>query len=789
MKRRRENSGGFSVESIKSPHVLDLRPDTIKIKSKVGKVKRSIKTARNLNFTTEPPLSKDSLFKELEIIENRDAILATRFNIPQKLVFKEPNFKPQLIAKKNIAVSQKDSMLENFAQRVANKASTSLRRRGQSIDGGSRRPAPSIRNFAIAAGAIAFLIFGIFFAQKGLALKNKGIDRGIEAYESFLAAEKSLSLMDFNSAEKDFFKAYENLASAEESLKDIGSITISIAKNIPFETKVESSIALLKASKHVARSGEILSSAFSLLPLDDAISPAAYIGVLIGEKDNKQAGYLIDVFRLFHEKLEFAKEELAQANYYIKDVVPNDFPQEFQKSISSLSQKIPILLNIIEITKEYANISAILLGGEKPMRYLVLFQNSSELRPTGGFIGTYAILEVSNGKLQDLSIDGIYEADGQLTVNVIPPEPFQHIATSWSTHDANWFLDFPTSAEKISWFYEKTGGGEVDGVITLNIELIEKLLAVTGSIPIDEYDLVLNAENFRDEIQYEVEVAFDKGLNRPKKIISDFTPIFLERLSRAAVDKNKEIFSVITDSLEQKYVMFYFRNPEVQEFFENQVWSGSVKETTEDYLAVAHSNIGGYKTDKFMEDEIKHSVEIEDDGSLISTVKISRTHNGGGSKYWWYNRDNIDYVKIYVPEGSRIIDSSGGARRKVKNLVDYSVLNFDTDPHVLSMESSMEHSGPVDVFKETGKTVFATWLTTNPKNTTEFSISYELPFKINFNNNTAKYSLYMQKQPGTKVAVNVGLTKPDNWESVWQNDFEESFTLDTDKVLGYILKK
>ena len=799
MTRRRENSGGFSVESTKSPHVLDLRPDTVKIKSQVAKVKKSIKTARNLNSATEAPLSKDSLFKELEIIESRDAILATRFNIPQELVFKEPNFKPQLIAKKNVFVKRG---VNGYPRNSEENRRFSPLPRGRLREGGgieglrgdnSRRgDSLHIRNFAIAAGAIAFLLFGIFFVQKGLALKDKGIGRGIEAYENFLAAEKSLSLMDFNSAEKDFSKAYENLASVEESLEDIGNITISIVENIPFETKVESSLALLKSSKHVARSGEILSSAFTFLPLNDAMSPAAYLAVLIGGKDSEKAGYLVDVLRAFHEKLEYAKEELTQANYYIKDVDSKDFPQEFQKSIGSLSQKIPILLNIIEIAKEYANISMILLGEQKPMRYLVLFQNSSELRPTGGFIGTYAILEVSNGKLQDLSVDGIYQRDGQLTVNVIPPEPFQHIATGWSTHDANWFLDFPTSAEKISWFYEKTGGGKVDGVITLNIELIEKLFAITGDIPIDEYDLVLNAENFRDEIQYEVEVAYDKGLNRPKKIISDFTPIFLEKLSRAALEKNKEILSVITDSLEQKYVMFYFKDPKVQEFFENQDWSGNVKENTGDYLAVVHSNIGGYKTDKFMEDEVKYSVEIKDDGSLIGNVEIKRTHNGGGSKYWWYNRNNIDYVKIYVPEGSRVIDSSGGARRKAKNPVDYSALNFYTDPHISSMESSMNYKGTIDIFKETGKTVFATWLITNPKDTTEFSLRYELPFKVDFNNNAAKYNLYMQKQPGTKMKSFVSVDYPNDWEVIWsksQDNFEKSFILDIDTVLGYIFKE
>jgi hypothetical protein len=131
-------------------------------------------------------------------------------------------------------------------------------------------------------------------------------------------------------------------------------------------------------------------------------------------------------------------------------------------------------------------------------------------------------------------------------------------------------------------------------------------------------------------------------------------------------------------------------------------------------------------------------------------------------------------------------------RRKVKTPVDYSALNFDTDPYVSIIESSMEHSGPLDIFKETGKTVFGTWLITNPKGTTQLSISYELPFKINFNNNAAKYNLYIQKQPGTKTQAFVSVDYPSDWEVIWnksEDNFKKLFILDTDKVLGYILRK
>ena len=47
-----------------------------------------------------------------------------------------------------------------------------------------------------------------------------------------------------------------------------------------------------------------------------------------------------------------------------------------------------------------AAISPVLLGGDKPMKYLVAFQNSAEARGTGGILGAYAIIELKKGSVK-----------------------------------------------------------------------------------------------------------------------------------------------------------------------------------------------------------------------------------------------------------------------------------------------------------------------------------------------------------------------------------------------------
>jgi len=50
-----------------------------------------------------------------------------------------------------------------------------------------------------------------------------------------------------------------------------------------------------------------------------------------------------------------------------------------------------------------------------------------ELRPGGGFIGSYAILSVDKGKITNFKIYDVYDADGQLKNHIEPPFAIEDI--------------------------------------------------------------------------------------------------------------------------------------------------------------------------------------------------------------------------------------------------------------------------------------------------------------------------------------------------------------------------
>src|SRR4030042_5849513 len=91
----------------------------------------------------------------------------------------------------------------------------------------------------------------------------------------------------------------------------------------------------------------------------------------------------------------------------------------------------------------------------QPRTFLILLQNNQELRPTGGFMGSYAILKTQDFKLKDLKVEDIYETDGKVSAHINPPAPIQeafHLGT-WRLRDANWDPNFKSTAETLDWIF------------------------------------------------------------------------------------------------------------------------------------------------------------------------------------------------------------------------------------------------------------------------------------------------------------------------------------------------
>ena len=635
-------------------------------------------------------------------------------------------------------------------------------------------------SFAGISLAILLVFSSVFLIGKSLNIKGKVLGVSTEGYGSLASAMENIKNQDFKSSSLEFDKSYEKFSEASKDLDYAGGFVTNISGYLPYVSKLSSGKNAAEAGKHISLAGKSLNDFLEKI-------------YSLKNSPEKNDISLLDVFSFSEESLKTVNTEMKAAQDNLNKIKVDDLPEDKQDEFVKLKQKLPEIIQAVDDFLGHSHIFTDILGSNGPRKFLFLFQNNHEMRATGGFIGSYGLLDIYKGKIRSFFIDGIFNPDGQLVEKIVPPKPIQKISAAWSLHDSNWFPDFPTSAKKAILFYEKTGGPTVDGVITFTPEVMKKLLEVTGPVEMPDYGVTLTSDNFMETTQYEVEEDYDERENNPKKILADLASVLMDKLFNSKdVDVILKSIKVFSEGLSQKHILFYSTNDEVQKIISEQGWSGEIIETPKDYLNVINTNINGFKTDGVVEEKIEHQAEIQEDGSVIDTLTITRHHNGGNTPYEWWNKVNADYMRVYVPFGSKLLEVEGQTREINFPPLDYEALKFRRDADVEQEERNMitdENSGTC-IYEQNGKTVFANWTYVSPQETMVIKYKYLLPFKIvpgQSEKSVDTYSMLIQKQAGSVGSeLSIKLVYPANFSPIW--NYPEDFKSNENHKVEYLTK-
>lgn len=435
-----------------------------------------------------------------------------------------------------------------------------------------------------------------------------------------------------------------------------------------------------------------------------------------------------EIFQLNHN-IQNHKDELVRA------LDENFFTRIFLKG--RLSSQLAVITEVTGLINQLESYSKVLfwaMAFDQPKTFLVFFQNSSELRPTGGFWGSYGILKISNGKIISLTTDDIYHLDVNLIGQETPvmPAPIaKYLKTEqWFLRDANWSPNFAESALLGQEMYRLAGGQErFDGVIAITPQLLEDLLTYLGPIILEGQQF--SRENFLDQLQYEVERGYQEksitSWNR-KDILQALVGKFIEKLpgSLTVFKDIEELLALIDNNLQEKNILWQSNNPEIQAEIISHNWGGAINPSPDDYLAVVDANLASFKTDSFIEREIFYSVGLEKTNQqseiAIANLKINYTHHGD---FDWKTTRYRTYTRVYVPAGSTLISVEG-----------------------VMADDRNSTPGQVDVFNEYGKTVFGGFIAIEPQQGGGLTFKYQLPERILNKLKSGQYHLLLQKQPG-----------------------------------------
>ncbi len=626
------------------------------------------------------------------------------------------------------------------------------------------------------------LPFKAFTYYKDLnLLKGRVLEASEEAVLNMVEGSRGIQDKNFNEAESEFKTAEDNFLKAQDEIKNLSLFFGVLGNVIP-----KKEIKLAGEADNILEAGSL--SARIGIDLNDLLSD-------FDSKDIKAE----KIINSLSDKTKSLEENILKLNLIINDIDPKIIPEEYYEDFQNIQEKFSLLSGTISEFSKLIKALKIFSGFYNDERYLLVFQNNTEMRGSGGFIGSYALADLRNGEIINLEIPkgGSYDTEGGLYEKIIAPKPLHLVNPLWHFWDANWWPDWSMSAEKLMWFYEKSGGPTVDGVIAFTPTVLERMLEIIGPLDMSlEYGKIIDAHNFWEITQEIVEekpreekTEINSGeiKNEPKKIIGDMMHEIIYKL-KDGLDKEKilSLANSLNRSLDEKHLMFYFKDSELKNIAEDYGWDGKIRDSSGDYLMVVNSNIAGAKSDKSIKEEIMHQSEVQEDGSIINTLKIKRIHNAiRGTDFIGVR--NVDWLRVYVPLGSELI-SFKGAQKPDKYYFEDPDISWQEDEDVLLNEGqALTHpESKTKIYEEKNKTVFANWCMVDPGETIEIIIRYKLPFKMEFkteaNNFKEKiekyfnpnikplipYSILVQKQPGSlgsKFSSKLILSK--NMQAVW----------------------
>lgn len=538
--------------------------------------------------------------------------------------------------------------------------------------------------------------------------KNAAEDAGVKAVSSLSAATGASTLPESAAALR---QASGQFRAVDALLGDASNIAVSIASVLK-PNEYRSARALAEAGDKSSEAARLLALGFDKVFSDP--------GRRLDERLDVLGAYANSALRL-----------LSDASRAAASVDASSIPEAQRDKAAALFGKLEDSTHAVREFSALSGILANMAGKQELRKYLLVFQNPRELRPTGGFMGSFAEITVDRGAVKNIRVPpgGTYDLKGMLLARVKPPKPLQLIADRWQFQDANWSPDFPTAAKKIRWFWSKSGQSTVDGVISVNATFVERLLDVTGPIPMPKYGKTVDASNFLLETQKAVELEYDKTANTPKKFIGDLSTELVARLKDLKKDQWIKVAGLISEALNTKDIQLALSNPDEEALAERYGWSGQMKQTVGDSLALIEANVAGQKTDGVITERVDHRVSIADDGSVTDHVTLTRTHTGKKGDLFQGVR-NVSYLRAYVPEGSTLVSASGfsaPSQTLFKKPDDTNAQDADLASAEMSMRTTPDG---ITTAVEDGHTTFGGWMQLDPGQSQTIEISYRLPMTV-----------------------------------------------------------
>ncbi len=434
---------------------------------------------------------------------------------------------------------------------------------------------------------------------------------------------------------------------------------------------------------------------------------------------------LVDFFRILPE-LNKETQNLLNSLFLYKFI-----------PISALQNILNLASNFLEtMTKIQDNKEEILslLGHYQTQRIAIFNQSPGEARPTGGFLGSYIPIDITQGKVNILGTQSIYGIDeGSKSRFVAHPATWYYgyglrESTFHGIRNSNFFSCLETSSSIInSQFQAQQEGYLLNSIIFLSPKVILDFLPDNFSFIAK--DKTITKANFLNEIEIESGVKFTDG-NNPKKEIDSFIKPLLENLPTIITSqKSSKLLNSLENSLRTRSLGIWFDNPKVQNLWRSTGLSGT--NTCQNYnpnsITPIIANISGdkrnlYTTHNYLLERSQNKINIkysqktppDIETKLIREYRANQSFGMVGiqiprnTKNWNVTSDNsynLPFLrKYYVLQTKELVNKEPYIVGELKQVINSGVDlggNFDSNQNIeqnKNKDNSKDNSKPKQGF-------------------------------------------------------------------------------------------
>jgi len=593
--------------------------------------------------------------------------------------------------------------------------------------------------------------------------------------------------IDFDQVKRQIHEARADASDLQEQLAPLSPVTAQLGGVPNIGSSLVASAPLLDYIVNLTTAADELLTGFEPL-----------VKVEVSTQPLSQSVY--NTLLAAQPQIATAHEALARATLASEQIELESLPIEIRSKV----EKVNSLLPLAQQGVAFLNAAPNLLGRDAPRTYLLLAQNSDELRPTGGFISGAGVVKVFRGKVLEVSIADSYQYDDFSKPYPYPPDPLRYYmqADYWVLRDSNWSPDFPSAARTAQSLFELTTNQHVDGVVAFTPTLLQFVLRAVGPVQIPNLAEPVSANNLFDYMHSAWSTAPGQKISKEwwlhrKDFMRDLGQALIAQVQgnpdrRTLVALAKALPPIIAG----KHLLVYAEQPTLAASLKALHIDGSVAPTDGDYLFVVDTNIGWGKVNPFVKMAVSYQIDLSQPQAPQATLQLSYTHTiktqvvcehkakyGDGSYAAETERCYWDYWRVLTPANTQLLESS------VHPIAGQFLLTKQDDAGRV-----------VQLSGENQTTEFAALMLLPTGATQTNSLRYQLPATVvKAERDLLTYQLKIQKQPGqqtVRYALSLNpptgyhaIHLPAEWKLTSQGALTTTVVLDQDRVVKLVFQK